>query len=316
MYKCALALALQSALGLRDHIRLPLAQSERSVRLFIQVLFLVLITAPLFADGKETIVRPLQIPGDSRFDYYTDLLRAALDITRDTHGPFTWEAWPEDRSSLRQAELLEQGRVLNVVYSAWDPHLSDASIIVKPHIRKGVNGYRVPIIRKADLDRFRVIKIADGLKGVRAGQGRGWPDALVYHQNQLPIVDIAEFPRLFPMLLAGRFDYFPLGIVEAQKILDDCGAICEPLTIAPNLLIRYDLAIYFHVSRKEPGLAKRLEAGLERLIASGGFETLWRDHHAQVIEALNIESRTRLAFPFNSGQPFPLDPRPELWVDK
>ncbi|SDE23313.1 hypothetical protein [Kordiimonas lacus] len=261
------------------------------------------------------VVRPLIVPGDSRFSYYEDLLRAAMDATVPSYGAYGWEPWADDEFTKRLAEMLERATYVNVVYSAWDPVLGKVAEPVVPHIRKGVNGYRLLLIRKADRERFAGLQTREDLAKFMAGQGRGWPDVEIYRASDMPVLAIGKFSQLLPMLQSGRFDYYPLGVTEAPKFLRECGVACDDLMIEPTLLIRYPFPIHFHVSKAEPRLHARLTAGVGLLLKSGEFDVIWNRHHKPELEGVTLAGRKVIALENPNLPPDTLLGRSELWID-
>lgn len=237
------------------------------------------------------VVRPVKGEDDPRHVYYAAVLRAAMEVTRPEFGDYKWEVFVTESSSIRDIQRLKVGELINVLHIfGGDPRLKGASISVKSALRKGLNGIRVLLVHKDRLPEFRNIRTLEQLKEKVAGQGREWVDVPIYRHNGLPVLDSGEFQHLFSMLLAGRFDYYPLGVAETPRILKACGDACRDVAIVPGLLLQYDFPIYFHVSPKHTRLADRISKGLTMLKKSGAFETIWQQYHADQLEEIDIEN--------------------------
>jgi hypothetical protein len=243
------------------------------------------------------IVKQQTRENDVRYDYYTVLLRAILEETRPSHGPYKWQPFPDFRSTHRQTQLLADGQMINILHSSNTEELDQVAVPVPLHVRKGLNGMRLLLIRKEDAPKFAELTTLEGLKGFVAGQGKNWPDVAMYKANELPILDEAEFDSLLGMLAAGRFDYYPLGISEAPRVLQECGRRCDGLMIEPTLYIHYPFPVFFYVTKSETKLLERITTGMRRLVSNGTFAEIWDEHHYEDINDANLEARRRILLP-------------------
>tara|TARA_R110002096_G_scaffold354497_5_gene547625 strand:- start:605 stop:1405 length:801 start_codon:yes stop_codon:yes gene_type:complete len=261
------------------------------------------------------IVRAREIKNDTRFEYYAELVRELMNATIDSHGPYEWQPWDQEISPDRQKEMLRIGQSLNIIYSARRPEFDSVAIPVKQHVRKGINGYRLLLIRKKDQERFKNIKSIDGLKNLTVGQARGWPDVGVFQENNFKISDSGSYAQLIPMLKARRFDYYALGISEAPQVLQDCGSNCKNIMIEETILLHYPFPIFLYVSKNTPALAERLEYGMEQLLKNGKFDDLWQRYHNEYLINLNISKRKVFKLSNKNIPAFTMTDRPELWLN-
>lgn len=274
---------------------MPKSNRTRSttIQLFVICLICVLFSIKIEAQEPSDVVRPMKVANDPRHGYYSDLLKEAMEITRPTYGNYTWEVWVKASSAKRHRILLQAAEVVNVVYSPpGNPYLKDITIPVVHPIRKGLNGTRVLLVRRDRLSEFEHIKTIKQLKTKVAGQGRGWSDVAVYRHNGLPVLASGTFNHLFSMLLARRFDYYPLGVAEAPIILKACGSECSDVAVVPDLLIKYKFPIYFHVALGHERLARRIAAGLTLLEENGSFDVLWSKYHSDYLRGIDMENST------------------------
>lgn len=86
-------------------------------------------------------------------------------------------------STMRVRREVYMGHRLNVHAGPWrDVAAGDAqerNFMIGTPILSGLLGYRVLIVRKEDLPKFRAIAGEAQLKQLSAGQGRGWVDTEV-----------------------------------------------------------------------------------------------------------------------------------------
>src|SRR5450830_681524 len=202
---------------------------------------------------------------DSRYEYDWAVLRMALQKTEPRYGPFELHQSTHPMSSHRvvQELLMPSGRI-NVFARATSPELEQQFLPVRLPIDKGLLGYRMLLIREADLPRFAAVKSLQDLTRLRIGQGQGWIDVPILRNAGLTVVEGTSYPGLFAMLAAGRFDGFSRGIDEAQREYQERHAAFPALAVEPSLLLQYPLPLYFFTRRDDEGklLAQRIRDGM------------------------------------------------------
>lgn len=201
---------------------------------------------------------------------------------------------------------------IDVLWTMTTPEREAQLLPIRIPIDKGLLGWRVPLLRA---DRLNLLAGASSLAGLRrwtAGQGHDWPDTEILQGNGLNVVTSSQYDSLFRMLQAGRFDYFPRSVMEIWN--DVANHPDKSLVVDSHIAIHYPAAAYFFVTPRRPQLAKDLEAGLERAIADGSFEALFRARLGPFVERARLQRRhvIELANPLLDKTSLPLD-RPELW---
>lgn len=227
-----------------------------------------------------------------RNDYQIAVLNLALEKTVKTHGKYQIIRKVEALSRARGYREIARGNMLNIHATPAQPTAADTdgykptpSIVINIPLMRGLLGYRNLIIRRTDSEKFSKIKDANQLKQLTAGHGRHWTDTSIYRHNSYKVVDDAEYPGVFAMLIAGRFDYLPLSVIEIDEALARSN-YAEELMIVPNFIIYYPLPTIFHVSAKHPELAARLEVGLTLAKCDGSLDKLFLHHFSDEIRQL------------------------------
>lgn len=273
--------------------------------------------------GGARAAEPLQVVyprhmgiTNSRYEYDWLILRTALEKSSAAYGPFSTSQLDEAMSPRRvtQELALPRGRI-NVIARGTSRELEKNFLPVRIPIDKGLLGFRVFLIRAADLPRFAAVRTLQDLRRFRAGQGKDWVDIAILNAAGIPVVEGSYFDGLFSMLMVGRFDFFSRGVDEVVLELEERRAQYPQMVIEPTLLLHYPLPRYLFVRRDAEGerLAKRLRAGLEMMVQDGTLNALFRQHKGPVIEQLNLEKRRLIALPTALATPeTPLN-RPELW---
>ena len=215
-------------------------------------------------------------------EYFLGVLTLALDRTVTPDGPYEIQASElvmdhQDRA----LRCVKQGVLVDVAWAMTTRAREQDMLPVRIPLTRGLIGYRLLVVRKADLPRFAAVNDRAGLQAFTAGQGVDWPDTDILRANGLPVMTGRDFTGLFQMLRRGRFDYFPRGVVEAWGERES-GLGGDDLVVEPRLLIQYPAAVYFFVNREATDLARRIEDGLRHAIADGGFDDLFNETHRDV----------------------------------
>ena len=228
----------------------------------------------------------------ARAAYETKVVKLALEKSRDKYGTYVLHVNPGLLSTQRVERAMQEGVELNIASSPlWNTATGDTaplSIIPIP-IARGLLGYRQCIVRKEDLPKFAQVKSLEDLQQLTAGLGTNWTELDVFRASGLKWQGGKDITQLHSMLARSRFDYLPLGIVEAESSLAR-SAHKNELAIAPDLIIFYPLPVFIQVSVSRPLLAERLEHGLRRAIADGSLDTLFSQHFAEQIKKLSSPS--------------------------
>ena len=208
----------------------------------------------------------------NHLDYFPRVLELALSKTLASHGPFQLRQLEKPQTSERLMAELQTGRSVNVIWTSLDKNRATNLLPIRISLLRGLNSYRVFLIRPQDIERFGQIKNLEQLSKLRAGQVSQWPDTQVMRANNLTVITSAHYHHIFSMLAANRFDYFPRGLYEAWEELEQHKN--KNITIEPSLMLHYPSPIYFFVNRKNTQLAERIELGLRLAQADGSFDKL------------------------------------------
>jgi ABC-type amino acid transport substrate-binding protein len=278
---------------------------------------LALLTLPGICGAAAcNAVYPLTL--DSRYDYDWEVLRAALEKTATPYAPCTLHASKVSMEESRaNGELAAAGGRINVFSRSTTLALEQQFLPVRIPVDKGLLGYRLLLVRAADLPRFAEVRTLQDLRALRAGQGSNWADVAILRAAGIPVVEGNSYDGLFSMLMARRFDYFSRALDEALREIDEHRASHPQMALEPGLLLYYPLPRYFFVRRDAEGrqLAQRIAAGLEIMIRDGTLDQLFQRYKGKSIEQADLPHR-RLIKIDNPGLPpeTPLS-RSELWYN-
>ena len=226
---------------------------------------------------------------DARHAYKFELIARILEVTRAEYGDYTLIPFGEEPSAKRQAQLISDGKILNLLWASPGTVIARADVITVPiDILRGLLGYRICLINPANFPNSDKL---ESLKQLHIAQGLNWADIEIYKHNDIHPKQAPTFEALFEMLAAKRYECLPLGADEVMYTWRDQKNKFPFLAIEPNLLIYYDYPIYLHISKQFPELAQRVEAGLKKLQRSGEFDRLFKQHHAADIAQLHLNQR-------------------------
>ncbi|MEN0036661.1 MAG: transporter substrate-binding domain-containing protein [Cellvibrio sp.] len=282
------------------------------MKIFLLIV-LLLFGSVAVADGSPMIYRYWDLGISAKRDQYQfELLRLALDKTRATHGEYQLIRADQKIAAIRASREVSHGELINIEATPdWATEVApsalrnDKRIAVKIPLMHNLLGYRRLVIRKSDVQKFEAITQPSQLKKLVAGQGRDWEDSFIYRANGYSVNSQADYYNLFSMLVAGRFDYIPLGVMEVDDFLKQFGKHSFDVTIAPNILIYYPFPVLFQVSIKHPELAERVEKGLAVAKQDGSMQRLFDSYFSNDVKKLR-SSKNRVFILENKRVPVEL----------
>ncbi|MFT7559980.1 MAG: hypothetical protein ACI93R_001895 [Flavobacteriales bacterium] len=232
----------------------------------------------------------------ARQAYEIEVIQNALDATLAQYGDYSLDLISDIYTPRRSFAHLEQGDLFNMkVSSRIQEGLSHKATLVDFPLYLGILGYRQLIIRKEDLAKFNRTHSDEQLRKYSAGQVRSWADVAIYRHNKFPVVESETFEALFPMLVAGRFDYIPLGAIEIQEAFANHKEKYPELMIAPNILFYYPLPARILINDPSGRLRQRLNDGFNKLTKNGGVEDSFKRYFEQAIETILLSDNRTLA---------------------
>jgi ABC-type amino acid transport substrate-binding protein len=255
---------------------------------------------------------------DSRYDYDWAVLRTALTKTIPAFGPFAMRRSDQVMSWQRIAEEVKRpGGRINILARSTSTELEQQLLPVRLPIDRGLLGYRVLLVRDADLPRFAAVHTLDDLRKFSVGQGKDWIDVPILRAAGLRVVEGTTYRGLFAMLDVGRFDFFSRALDEAGRELEERRDTHPHMAAEPTLLMYYPLPLYFFLRRDAEGrqLARRIEAGMEMMIKDGSLNALFQKYKGDSIRGGALHKRRLLTLPNPQLPPETPLSRGELWFN-
>lgn len=241
---------------------------------------------------RVVVYPPTERREDARDRYPLELLELALARSGRAYALRPAPVFMLQGRSLGE---LERGQTVDVVWSMTTVERERALLPVRIPIDRGMLGWRVLMVREAELPRFAAITGTDELKRLRAGQGFDWPDAAILRAAGFEVDTSVRYEDIFLKLAGGRIDHFPRSVQEAWGEL-----AARPgmgLAIEPGLALHYPTAMYFFVNRQQAALAADIRLGLERALADGSFLALFQRHYGAALKQAGLEGRRVIELP-------------------
>jgi hypothetical protein len=256
--------------------------------------WILLLLLPTITKASQDVIfnKPLSL-NDPRYSYSYELMKLIYKATPEYgHAQIKTSELTMTRSRIFQE--LKKGTLVNVVAESpqktWDSNL----IAVPIPIKKGIQGFRVFIIKAKNVEKLAKIKNITSLKSLHTGSGRDWSTRLVMEKSGFVVVTANGYESLFAMLSKERFTTFGRGINEAYQEVQSHLALFPNFVVDEHILLKIPLATYFYVSPSFPELADRIKVGLLRLIENGDFDHFFFEKYCPDILKANMHKRVTL----------------------
>lgn len=251
---------------------------------FILLLTALALPLPACADIVVGYPRPESAP-DERSRFTQRLLELVLQrINPD----YRVQLHPVRMQQGRAIVRLQNSEGIDVISTMTSVERENSMLPIRIPIDKGLIGWRLLLINKANASKFRSVLTLEDLKKLTAGQGIDWPDTAILRGSGLSVYGTSNYASLFHMLESERIDYFPRAVTEIWTELD---LYHKHLMVEPGIVLRYPTAIYFFVRKGNTRLAADIRDGLEKMIADGSFEKLFQQFYGDMIRRSSLKGR-------------------------
>lgn len=228
---------------------------------------------------------------DYRDRYALAVLKAALEASSDKYGPFELIISPLIMERDRLMQEMAKGDMVNLTAQVTTEEWERKLIPIRIPLDKGFSGYRVFLIDGRRQARFSAVAGLPQLRELALGSGRQWSSTPVLLHNGFKVVTGVSVHNLQAMLAAERFMFFPRSVEEAVYERDAYAPGFPTLAIEEELALYMPLARYFFVAPGQQRLARRLEYGMQVLIADGRLDRLFHQTYDGLIEKVGLRKR-------------------------
>lgn len=270
-----------------------------------RLLFLTLclfLPSTLMAATRFTYISP-ESERDPRMTYDRELLRLALDKTRDMFGDYELVPAPimtKDRARLS----LQFNSFTNLfVMDSYSSRRNGKGLAyVRFPIHLGIVSYRICFVSPQQQAAVASATTLDQLKKFTLGQGKGWLDVQILRQAGFKVQEVEGYELLFKMVARGRFDLFCRGISELPQEKLNHKEIRD-LVMDESIALYYPLPRVFFAHNANREAIQRVEAGLKAAWQDGSLQTLWLNTFKPSLTFARLDTRRlfRLETPFIKG---------------
>ncbi|WP_343733360.1 hypothetical protein [Duganella sp.] len=219
------------------------------------------------------------------------LVTAALDASSARYGPYEFRVAQLRMERDRLLQEMLKGELVNLSGQVTSAEWEHKLIPIRIPIDKGISCYRIALIDGRDQDLFSAVRGLEQLKAMPLGAGRQWSLTSTYKQAGFHVVEGSSTAGLHSMLAAGRFQYFPRAIDEA--IHEQAAYVPQfpTLSVERSFALYVPSPRYFFLGGGQKRLARRLEHGLQLLIADGRFDHLFHQYYDGMIDKAGLRKR-------------------------
>ncbi|GAB2871418.1 transporter substrate-binding domain-containing protein [Pseudoduganella ginsengisoli] len=215
-----------------------------------------------------------------------DMLRLALG---HVPGNFTFHTRPPRMERGRALHELARGEFLDVAWAVTSREREAALLPIRIPLDRGLSGWRICLVRRADVERFAAVDQLAGLARFQAGLGYDWVETSVLRANGLPVVTGNNSDSLPAMLAGQRFDYYPRPLRQAWVDLQKYPNLA--LEVEPHFALHFPSALYLFVNKANTALADLLLTGLRKAIDDGTFEKLFTEQYSAYLQRAALGQR-------------------------
>lgn len=229
-------------------------------------------------------------------DYYTALLKLALEKTRPTYGDYEMKGVPPSTSLLRSLSDAVDNTYPNLAIEAgYEEKLTDSGMLtyINIPIDGGIFGYRVCFTNAVIKEQLKKVNSVNDLRKYKIAQGVGWVDTEILRANGLTVVEISNFEGIFKMIAAGRIDLFCRGANQLQAETEQFKSLTK-LTYDESFVLVYPLPRFFYLNAKNTLAKERIQAGLQIAFKDGSFKKLWQEHYQSSVDFSKLDQRKHI----------------------
>ena len=230
-------------------------------------------------------------PNDTRVIFKNELVRQALEITKDKYGEYKIVENPQRMNIARAFRELQKGENLSLTFAHTRPEFEEKAFPIRVSLRQGIDSYRLLLVRKGEKARFKSVKTTEELKAFTVGLSPNWSTYKVMSKREFNIVDAPDYASMFRMLDLKRFDFIPRAINEIYDEIDLYEPVGEGLEIVDGIALYIPAASYMFVSRKQPRIFERLNSGLHAMNVNGDLSALTKKYYRESVLKAKLQDR-------------------------
>ncbi len=241
---------------------------------------------------SENYVLWLEGRSESRQNYELELITLLLDVTKPDYGDYSLSTEYEYVSLSRRDRLFDatESKRINISINPFNQLSADQELHLSVPVLEGLLGLRTIVASRKNSGTLEKIESLANLREFSIVQGFEWTDTKVYKHNGFDIEE-ALVPNILRMLKRGRFDIYPIGVIETGSEFASGVRESPDLYFVPDMFIYYPHPLYVKVDRLHPRSFKRFEQGLDIIVKSGALRALIHKHFGAAIDQLSASEK-------------------------
>ncbi|WP_286831154.1 MULTISPECIES: hypothetical protein [Kordiimonas] len=262
------------------------------------VLRAVLVLAAIFMVTRPSGAEHFRLAIASDDDLYIgEILKFALEKQGGGHTMEVVRIAPMAQGrALRMLEARDAR--FDVLYSGYTEARAGRLAIVAFPLTRGMLGYRLLAVRD---DRVGLLKPDITFQQLQSkvcfGAGTDWPDARIMRDAGLCVVTGTD-ESLWAMLVRGRYDAFPRGLIE---VVSEIERERNPvrgvtLTLDPSVMLAYKQDLFFYLPKQAAERAAIIQDGLEKGHADGSYDQFFYSIPTIKAALADIQAHQRTTF--------------------
>ena len=256
----------------------------------ILLLCLIFLSCPIFSSEFLINISKTSV-NENRDVFELDLLKFLLQKS----GVTSKFIFTKPMSQERVSEELKKG-TLDIYWMGTSNKLETGLIPIRFPIYRGLLGYRIFIINKKNINKFKKIKNLNDLQQLVGIQDRGWNDIPILTHSGLKPIE-APYKSIYKMLDAGRnIDYFSRGMTEAYNELEGEIKKLPNLMVEENILLTYKYPLFYFISPHNKVLSNTLHKAFKQSFDDGSFFRFFNSHKVIInaLKKVNLSSRVKI----------------------
>jgi len=241
------------------------------------VLWQFFVCIDLSADSLKPKTEFITLPPPGSLDsngrssaYFEKILTLALSKTQENAAPYKFHYFEQPLEKERLRMMLMKNQGIDIIWSTSNKKREQSMLAIKINLLKGINDYRILLIRAEDQEKFDQVKSIEELRQYKAGSGLHWSDTDTFRKNNFRCFVTSDYENMFSALRRKRFDFMSRGIQEIDFEIQESSHL--HLAAEKNILLHYSQPVYFFVNKANTKLAKRIEKGLQIAQQDGSFD--------------------------------------------
>lgn len=226
-----------------------------------------------------------------KLDFKFEVLKTAMEYTKEEFGEYSIDANAPEMKRNRALKEMVKGGKINVYLGPVKPDWLKELVVNRVPIRRGILSYRLLLVHKSDIPRFKSITTIEQLKLLRAGLQIGWSTTDIFKQKGFKVVEAANYDGLFLMLDKRRFDYLPRGVYEIYGELEARESTLNDIVVEPTIALYIPTSTFTYISPAEPRLVNRIDKGYKLMLKNRDFEKIFNKYYLDSINKAQLHNR-------------------------